>query len=788
LQHPFSKLKKFLLIFAHLPLQTVIEPAFWGTLGDYKLQTLKLDEGPLDIIGTYKSSNHPQIPGVLSLEPSSITAIATASTCTSTPPQPSSSPCTVHGQLYCLNTIERVSTFDRHDAVAQVVATIWDDIASGRALEDPSLLQRMIALVYCDLKLYKYHYWLGFPVAAPPAPYTLHSAPQTVAEYFSRCSSSSAEGSSGGGSEQIINALENYYSNNNTSSGGLFLLAVNKAKNSIECHTLTSWNQLSSEQQDPDSGLEETSNPDGLYLVSADTSNTAEYPGWSLRNALLLASFHFKVPVLRVLCLKTRKGRLSAEASIVFEVNLPPLPAENYHPAALGGWDTTVSSNVSITRPTSGPRVADLGALMDPRRLAASAVDLNLQLMRWRAAPLLDTAKIAQTRCLLLGAGTLGCSVARCLLGWGVRKITFVDNGRVAYSNPVRQSLFEFNDCFHGGKPKAIAAAEAVKRIFPDVDATGVELNIPMPGHPPAAQVESEVQRVLDSTNMLGKLVDEHDAVFMLLDTRESRWLGTLMCAAAMSDGGDGGGQGERCEKIAITAALGFESFVVMRHGASVPITDSSTSDSATAADDKQPAPPPPPPQQRLGCYFCSDVIAPANSTRDRTMDQQCTVARPGLSGIAGSLAVEVVAALLQHPEGVHAPAQKSQNSHCEEKEESVDDVDSPLGAVPHMIRGHLSGFSQTCLTGFAFQQCPACSPVVVEQYRSRGAEFVLQAVSQPRYLEDITGLSKLQREMEEQMEEIRLQKEKEEEEEEKSGGGGDGSGGEESADDWEEL
>ena len=43
----------------------------------------------------------------------------------------------------------------------------------------------------------------------------------------------------------------------------------------------------------------------------------------------------------------------------------------------------------------------------------------------------------AATRCLLLGAGTLGCSVARTLLGWGVRRITFVDNSRVAYSNPV---------------------------------------------------------------------------------------------------------------------------------------------------------------------------------------------------------------------------------------------------------------------------------------------------------------------------------------------------------------
>lgn len=48
---------------------------------------------------------------------------------------------------------------------------------------------------------------------------------------------------------------------------------------------------------------------------------------------------------------------------------------------------------------------------------------------------------------LLIIPGTLGCAVARALLGWGVRHITLIDNGRVSYSNPSRQCLFEFKDC-----------------------------------------------------------------------------------------------------------------------------------------------------------------------------------------------------------------------------------------------------------------------------------------------------------------------------------------------------
>lgn len=54
--------------------------------------------------------------------------------------------------------------------------------------------------------------------------------------------------------------------------------------------------------------------------------------------------------------------------------------------------------------------------LMTGHRLADQAVDLNLKLIKWRISPNLDLDKVKASKCLLLGAGTLGSYVARNLL------------------------------------------------------------------------------------------------------------------------------------------------------------------------------------------------------------------------------------------------------------------------------------------------------------------------------------------------------------------------------------
>lgn len=234
-------------------------------------------------------------------------------------------------------------------------------------------------------------------------------------------------------------------------------------------------------------------------------------------------------------------------------------------------------------------QVMSLKEQLEPKTISENAVDLNLKLMKWRMIPSLDLDILKQSSCLLLGSGSLGCQVSRNLLSWGFRKITFVDNGRVSYSNPVRQCLFTFEDSKNPNNEKAKVAAMRLEEVFPSVITRGEKLKIPMPGHVLGNSEEAR-QEVLSEMHRLEKLIIEHDVIFLLTDSRESRWLPTLLSSVH--------------NKICMTIALGFETFVVMRHGVSVLTHDNSING------------------ERLGCYFCNDVVAPRNSLADRTLDQ----------------------------------------------------------------------------------------------------------------------------------------------------------------------
>lgn len=105
--------------------------------------------------------------------------------------------------------------------------------------------------------------------------------------------------------------------------------------------------------------------------------------------------------------------------------------------------------------------------------------------------------------------------------------MSFIDYGNVGLSNPVRQSLFT-NDDAAKKRPKATAAAERLKEILPSVKATGHVLQIPMPGHSIAESMRAETHENIEK---IATLIQSHDVLFLVTDSRESRWLPTLLGA-----------------------------------------------------------------------------------------------------------------------------------------------------------------------------------------------------------------------------------------------------------------
>ncbi|EGZ11895.1 hypothetical protein PHYSODRAFT_250538 [Phytophthora sojae] len=624
------------------PWNSAPDVSFWQTLTGLKLDKFQLDDQAQEIRGYFAPGRSENVPARFTIDESAFPSTDGAQT-----DDRARYEWGAPGLLFNTNTLEAFKTLDKAKLLKDAGEKILD-LVLGNEGGDVSVdhLNSFVLLTFADLKKHSFLYWFGFPALSPPAPFQYRAPPAAASSVLSTKEQRLAESAS---CEQVVRVLD-----------------VQKWKAADH-------------------------NADGVVETLfgfVDPCPLKTNPGWPLRNflALLTALPSEKVDLSRPLKIISFREHVHQFTEVPDDFKWKSSVVQDVR---VVGWEANVRGKM-------GPRMMELGGILDPIRLAETSVDLNLKLMRWRQLPSLDLELLAQTKCLLLGAGTLGCYTARSLLSWGFRNITFVDNSTVSHSNPVRQPLFEFNDV---GKPKGECAANALKRIFPLVNSQAVNLTIPMAGHALSSpQLAEEAKKGLET---LEQLIESHDVIFMGTDSRESRWLPTVIASSK--------------KKLLLNAALGFDSYLVMRHGVHP--------DHGHGGDATKPS---------LGCYFCNDIVSPRDSLKDRTLDQMCTVTRPGLAPIAAATAVELLVAVLHSPQGKYADAEKPSDGSV------------PMGYIPHQFRGFLNAFQNMVITGEAFDKCIACSSKVLAAYDAGALGLLTSACNATAYLEELTGLNQL--------------------------------------------
>lgn len=128
----------------------------------------------------------------------------------------------------------------------------------------------------------------------------------------------------------------------------------------------------------------------------------------------------------------------------------------------------------------------------------------------------------------------------------------------------------------------------------------------------------------------------------------------------------------------------------------------------------------------------------------------------------------------------VGAPPPASSNASNTSDDANSSKYTSVLGIVPHQLRGFLSQWRTMQIVGSAYDKCTGCGEAVssffpllcesicvlirllyrqvLQAYLSSGFDMLLQAFNDPKYLESLTGLDKLQEEaraLDEEMEAV---------------------------------
>ncbi|CAN0253772.1 unnamed protein product [Ectocarpus sp. 12 AP-2014] len=427
---------------------SLVKVEFWTELATKKLDTYRLNDDAQPIYGFYGSGHDARAPCRLNLLGESSFDSPKDEGRRAAGPGARFEECRAIGYVKNVNTKEAFKELDKPAALAAIARETWADaVESDRAVAEPERLLRFLLLTFADLKKSAFLHWFAFPTLGSQALFRLVS---------SRPASAAAPGVLLGGpadATSVVRGLADLWARSVEGTGRPHcppFFAVVKAP---RCdgdgeEAAAGLRVLSLLEFERERAGGEVGDDTVVFGFVDPCSEPGGMPGWPLRNFLVLLSARWGVKRARVLCFREHVPRASARAgsggehtarpspvhprhaggtapatgggpsllgrSVVLDIDLSAAPSASggpgeaaaaalkaaWLPARVGslGWEPNAAG-----RP--GPRMSDLSSVLDPARLAENSVRLNIKLMRWRALPELDVELLAETKCLLLGAG-----------------------------------------------------------------------------------------------------------------------------------------------------------------------------------------------------------------------------------------------------------------------------------------------------------------------------------------------------------------------------------------------
>ena len=364
-----------------------IELPFYTSLASHKINHDKLDDSARRLLGLYeiRSSDSPEVSCRLQIHGNALT--------NDTVP---AGFCRAEGMIKNVNTIEEYRGLDKAAILSQAARTIWDTINDGTVFSCPSLLAFFTAICFADLKKYKFTYFFAFPA--------LHSDPSwRLAPMKESLPKAHEDGPSendgivhmtGEETAALVDSVQTWRYGVDARQHGFFLA---KKRRLVQCTDETDVAEGGPGTDDDIIPRPTTPGTTGdrlgftwtvgslidfereffkdiseedRYIGFTDPSTYPTYPGWVLRNLLVLIRRRWRLDRVQIICYRDTQSRRDEAKSIILTLMLEARGPSTTSPQSSSLPDT-MPKVTGWERNSAGKlmsRIANLGEYMDPRR------------------------------------------------------------------------------------------------------------------------------------------------------------------------------------------------------------------------------------------------------------------------------------------------------------------------------------------------------------------------------------------------------------------------------------